>query len=121
MAFLLLWLWRRMGFWGAEARQALSQLASRLAVRTNTRISQMLSCLYGHLNLILVRSNPRAILAGPTFLPKSMLLVLNINVSLVDKTLHIHRKLSNIVQVIQISTAEHLDSRALALVLTVEL
>ena len=34
------------GSWGAEARQALSQLASRLAVRTNGEKSQMLSSLY---------------------------------------------------------------------------
>ena len=45
------------GCWGTEARQALSQLASRLAVRTNTYKSQMLNSLYGRLNLTLIRCN----------------------------------------------------------------
>ena len=34
---------------GSEARQALSQLALRLAVQTNSEKSQMLGSLYGHL------------------------------------------------------------------------
>ncbi|KAL5506304.1 hypothetical protein EMCRGX_G007919 [Ephydatia muelleri] len=45
------------GCWDTEARQALSQLASRLAVRTNTYKSQMLNSLYGRLNLTLIRCN----------------------------------------------------------------
>ena len=36
-------------YWGSEVRQALSQLASRLAVRTNSAKSQMLGSLYGRL------------------------------------------------------------------------
>ena len=50
------------GSWGSGARQALSQLASRLAVRTNSEKSQMLGSLYGRLSLALVRANARAIL-----------------------------------------------------------
>ena len=56
------------GSWGTEARQALSQLVSLLAVRTNTHKSQMLNSLYDRLNLTLVRCNARAILAGLTLL-----------------------------------------------------
>ena len=55
------------GCWGTEARQALSQLASRLAVRTNTYKSQMLNSLYGRLNLTLIRCNARAILSRSHF------------------------------------------------------
>ena len=55
------------GCWGTEARQALSQLASRLAVQTNTYKSQMLNGLYGHLNLTLIRCNARAILSRSHF------------------------------------------------------
>ena len=59
------------GSWGTEARQALSQLVSLLAVRTNTHKSQMLNSLYDRLNLTLVRCNARAILAGLTLLHMS--------------------------------------------------
>ena len=55
------------GCWGTEARQALSQLASRLAVRTNTNKSQMLNSLYGRLNLTLIRCNARAIFCRSHF------------------------------------------------------
>ncbi|KAL5466723.1 hypothetical protein EMCRGX_G030871 [Ephydatia muelleri] len=55
------------GCWGTEARQALSPLASRLAVRTNTYKSQMLNSLYGRLNLTLIRCNTRAILSRSHF------------------------------------------------------
>ena len=50
------------GSWGSEAKQALSQLASRLAVQTNSEKSQMLGSLCGHLSMTLVRANARAIL-----------------------------------------------------------
>ena len=55
------------GCWGTEVRQALSQLASRLAIRTNTYKSQMLNSLYGRLNLALIRCNARAILSRSHF------------------------------------------------------
>ena len=56
------------GCWGTEARQALSQLASRLAVvRTNTYKSQMLNSLYGRLYFTLIRCNARAILSRSHF------------------------------------------------------
>eukprot|EP00731_Ephydatia_muelleri_P014934 Em0008g654a len=55
------------GCWGTEARQPLSQLASRLAVRTNTYKSQMLNSLYGRLNLTLIKCNARAILSRSHF------------------------------------------------------
>ena len=55
------------GCWGTEVRQALSQLASRLAVRTNTNKSQMLNSLYSCLNLTLIRCNARAILSSSHF------------------------------------------------------
>ena len=55
------------GCWGTEARQALSQMASRLAVRTNTYKSQMLNSLYGRVNLTLIRCNARAILSRSHF------------------------------------------------------
>ena len=55
------------GCWGTEVRQALSQLASQLAVRTNTYKSQMLNSLYGRLNLTLIRCNARAILSRSHF------------------------------------------------------
>ncbi|KAL5477518.1 hypothetical protein EMCRGX_G024328 [Ephydatia muelleri] len=55
------------GCWGTEARQALSQLASQMAVRTNTYKSQMLNSLYGRLNLTLIRCNARAILSRSHF------------------------------------------------------
>ena len=45
----------------------MSQLASRLAVRTNTYKSQMLNSLYGRLNLTLIRCNARAILSRSHF------------------------------------------------------
>ena len=55
------------GCWGTEARQAWSQLASRLAVRTNTYKSQMLNSQYSRLNLTLIRCNARAILSRSHF------------------------------------------------------
>ena len=55
------------GFWGTEASQPLSQLASRLAVRTNTYKSQMLNSLYGRLNLTSIRCNARAIFSRSHF------------------------------------------------------
>ena len=50
---------------GAQRRGR--QLASRLAVRTNTNKSQRLNSLYGCLNLTLIRYNARAILSRSHF------------------------------------------------------
>ena len=56
---------------GAQRRGRLcrSQLASRLAVRTNTYKSQMLNSLQGRLYLTLIRCNARAILSRTHFAP----------------------------------------------------
>ena len=53
------------GCWGTEARQHLARLASRLATRYNISKSQSTFCLYGRLNLTLVRANVRALLSRP--------------------------------------------------------
>ena len=50
------------GAWGNEAMQAFSRLASYLATRTNSPKSKVVCCLYGRLNLTLVRANARALL-----------------------------------------------------------
>ena len=51
------------GCWGAEAYLYLSRLASHLAVRHNCSKSHTTSTLYGRLNLVLVRTNARALLS----------------------------------------------------------
>eukprot|EP00731_Ephydatia_muelleri_P002155 Em0001g2155a len=50
------------GCWGTEAKWALSQLASRLAMRLNSPKSTTAS-LYGRLSITLVRANVRALLS----------------------------------------------------------
>ncbi|KAL5479945.1 hypothetical protein EMCRGX_G023548 [Ephydatia muelleri] len=57
------------GCWGAEARERLSRLATRLAIPMRCTKSQDTAAIYGRLNLTLVRSCARALLsrAGPSF------------------------------------------------------
>jgi len=50
------------GAWGKEAIKVFSRLASHLATRSNSPKSQVISSLYGRLNLTLVRANARALL-----------------------------------------------------------
>eukprot|EP00731_Ephydatia_muelleri_P005419 Em0002g1595a len=49
--------------WGMEAKWALSQLASRLAMRLNSPKSTTTASLYGRLSITLVRANVRALLS----------------------------------------------------------
>eukprot|EP00731_Ephydatia_muelleri_P007926 Em0004g264a len=51
------------GCWGTEAKWALSQLASRLAMRLNSPKSTTTASLYGRLSITLVRANVRALLS----------------------------------------------------------
>eukprot|EP00731_Ephydatia_muelleri_P035490 Em0128g7a len=51
------------GCWGTEAKWALSQLASRLAMRLNCPKSTATASLYGRLSITLVRANVRALLS----------------------------------------------------------
>ena len=54
--------------WGAEARETLSRLATRLAISMRCTKSQATAAIYGRLSLPLVRSCARALLsrAGPS-------------------------------------------------------
>ena len=54
------------GCWGTEAKWALSQLASQLAMRHNCPKSTATASLYGRLSMILVRANVRALLSRAT-------------------------------------------------------
>ncbi|KAL5481641.1 hypothetical protein EMCRGX_G021842 [Ephydatia muelleri] len=58
------------GCWGAEARETLSHLATRLAIPMRCTKSQAIAAIYGRLSLTLVRSCARALLsrAGPHWL-----------------------------------------------------
>ena len=51
------------GCWGTEAKWALSQLASRLAMRLNSPKSTTTASLYGRLSITLARANVRALLS----------------------------------------------------------
>ena len=51
------------GCWGTEAKWALSQQASRLAMRLNSPKSTTTAFLYGRLSITLVRANVRALLS----------------------------------------------------------
>ena len=56
------------GCWGAEARETLSRLATRLVIPMRCTKSQATASIYGRLSLTLVRSCARALLsrAGPS-------------------------------------------------------
>ena len=58
------------GCWGAEARETLSRLATRLAIPMRCNKSQATDAIYGRLSLTLVRSCARALLsrAGPSLI-----------------------------------------------------
>ena len=51
------------GCWGMVAKWALSQLASRLAMRLNSPKSTTTTSLYGRLSITFVRANVRALLS----------------------------------------------------------
>ena len=51
------------GAWGREAQECLTRLASHLAIRNSDSKARVLSGLYGRLNLTLMQSNARALLA----------------------------------------------------------
>ena len=51
------------GAWGAEAKESLSHLASRLETSSNKAKVAVLNSLYGRLNLNLVKANATAVLS----------------------------------------------------------